>query len=103
MADERVPHEPVMADEVVELLLAAASGGGMTVLDMTVGAGGHASALLDRGIGRVVGIDRDEGALEVARMRLAGYGDRFRAEHRRFSQVGEAGAMGPLHGVLFDL
>ena len=103
MDDERLPHEPVMADEVVDLLLAGGSGKGTTVLDMTVGAGGHASALLDRGVGRVVGIDRDGAALEVARLRLAGYGDRFRGEHRRFSQVGEAEAMGPLHGVLFDL
>jgi 16S rRNA (cytosine1402-N4)-methyltransferase len=101
--DERLPHQPVMADEVVDLLLADGSGRGKTVLDMTLGAGGHASALLDRGVDGVIGIDRDEAALDVARRRLAGYGDRFRAEHRRFSQVGEAGAMGPLHGVLFDL
>jgi 16S rRNA (cytosine1402-N4)-methyltransferase len=103
VVDERAPHEPVMAEDVVDLLLAGRSGTGKTVLDMTVGAGGHASALLERGVDRVVGVDRDEAALEVARRRLAGYGDRFRTEHRRFSQVGEAGAMGPLHGVLFDL
>ena len=103
MDDERLPHEPVMADEVVDLLLTDGSGRGKTVLDMTLGAGGHASALLDRGVDRVIGIDRDEAALDIARRRLAGYGHRFLAEHRRFSQVGEAGAMGPLHGVLFDL
>jgi 16S rRNA (cytosine1402-N4)-methyltransferase len=90
-----------MADEVVGFLLDG--GSGTTVLDMTLGAGGHAAELLDRGIGRIVGIDRDEVALETARRRLGAYGDRVRTVHRRFSQVGEAEAMGPLHGVLFDL
>ena len=70
---------------------------------MTVGAGGHAEALLEAGVGRVIGFDRDEEALRIARERLARFGDRFTAVHRRFSQVGEAEATGPLHGVLFDL
>jgi 16S rRNA (cytosine1402-N4)-methyltransferase len=70
---------------------------------MTVGAGGHAAALLDAGVERVIGFDRDPEAVRIARERLAPYGDRFRAVHRRFSQVGEAEATGPLHGVLFDL
>jgi 16S rRNA (cytosine1402-N4)-methyltransferase len=98
VADAAPPHEPVMVDVVVDLL-----GGGGVVLDMTVGAGGHAAALLDAGAERVIGVDRDADALEVAASRLAPYGDRFRPVHRRFSEVGEAEAMGPLHGVLFDL
>jgi 16S rRNA (cytosine1402-N4)-methyltransferase len=98
VADERRPHEPVMLAEVVGLLRDRA-----VVLDMTVGAGGHAAALLEAGVERVIGVDRDADALALARERLAPYGDRFRPEHRRFSQVGEAEAMGPLHGVLFDL
>jgi 16S rRNA (cytosine1402-N4)-methyltransferase len=98
VAEAARPHEPVMVDVVVELL-----GGGGVVLDMTVGAGGHAAALLDAGAERVIGVDRDAEALELAASRLAPYGDRFRPMHRRFSEVGEAEAMGPLHGVLFDL
>ena len=87
-----------MGAEVVELL-----GDRGTVLDMTVGAGGHAAELLEAGVDRVIGVDRDEQALGLAAERLARFGDRFRPVHRRFSQVGEAEAMGPLHGVLFDL
>ena len=87
-----------MVAEVVELLRDRS-----VVLDMTVGAGGHAAALLEAGVEQVIGVDRDAEALALARERLARYGDRFRAVHRRFSQVGEAEAMGPLHGVLFDL
>jgi 16S rRNA (cytosine1402-N4)-methyltransferase len=103
VANDDAPHEPAMVAEVVDLLVAGASGTGGRVADMTVGAGGHAEALLEAGVGRVVGIDRDPEALRIARERLARYGDRFTAVHRRFSQVGEAEATGPLHGVLFDL
>jgi 16S rRNA (cytosine1402-N4)-methyltransferase len=101
-----------MVTEVVDLLLGPSgtegtgtegTGTGGTVLDMTLGGGGHAAALLEAGVERVIGVDRDEGAIRIARARLAGYGDRFTTVHRRFSQVGEAEATGPLHGVLFDL
>ncbi len=92
-----------MVAEVIDLLVAGGSGTGGVVADMTVGAGGHAEALLEAGVGRIIGFDRDPEALRIARERLARYGDRFTAMHRRFSQVGEAEATGPLHGVLFDL
>ena len=92
-----------MVAEVVDFLVVGRSGTGGSVADMTVGAGGHAEALLEAGVGRVIGFDRDQEALRIARERLARYGDRFTVVHRRFSQVGEAEATGPLHGVLFDL
>jgi len=92
-----------MVAEVVDFLVVGRSGTGGSVADMTVGAGGHAEALLEAGVGRVIGFDRDQEALRIARERLARYGDRFTVVHRRFSQVGEAEATGPLQGVLFDL
>jgi 16S rRNA (cytosine1402-N4)-methyltransferase len=103
VANDDAPHEPAMVAEVVDFLVAGRSGTVGRVADMTVGAGGHAEALLEAGVGRVIGFDRDPEALRIARERLARYGDRFTAVHRRFSQVGEAEATGPLHGVLFDL
>jgi 16S rRNA (cytosine1402-N4)-methyltransferase len=87
--------------EVVELL-----SGAETVVDLTVGAGGHARALLDAGVGRVVGVDRDERALEEARSRLAGLGARFRAVRGRFSEVlevAEEAGVREAGGVLYDL
>ena len=48
------PHAPVMVAEVVTFL-----GGCRAVVDATVGAGGHAAALLEAGVRSVVGIDRD--------------------------------------------
>ncbi|HUF59179.1 MAG TPA: 16S rRNA (cytosine(1402)-N(4))-methyltransferase RsmH [Actinomycetota bacterium] len=103
MANDDARHEPVMVAEVVDFLVAGRSGTGGRVADMTVGAGGHAEALLEAGVGRVIGFDRDADAVRTAHQRLAGYGDRFTAVHRRFSQVGEAETTGPLQGVLFDL
>jgi 16S rRNA (cytosine1402-N4)-methyltransferase len=98
VGEDDAPHAPVMVAEVIEYL-----GGLSPVADMTVGAGGHAAALLDSGAGRVIGFDRDPAAVRLAREGMATYGDRFAAVQRRFSQVGEAEATGPLQGVLFDL
>jgi 16S rRNA (cytosine1402-N4)-methyltransferase len=95
---ERVPHAPVMVREVVDLL-----GGRRLVVDMTLGAGGHAAALLDAGVGRLVGVDRDAVALAIARERLAPFGDRFRVVLGRFSEVDQEEVGGPADGVLFDL
>jgi 16S rRNA (cytosine1402-N4)-methyltransferase len=91
-------HEPVMTAEVVELLA-----GRRTVVDMTVGSGGHATALLEAGVSRLVGVDRDPEALALARDRLSAYGDRVQLVGARFSEVDEDVVGTPADGVLFDL
>jgi 16S rRNA (cytosine1402-N4)-methyltransferase len=84
-----------MADEVVRFL-----GGRGTVIDMTLGAGGHAEALLEAGVQRLIGIDRDPNAVETATSRLSRFGDRFTAVRTRFSQLP---AVNRVDGVLWDL
>jgi 16S rRNA (cytosine1402-N4)-methyltransferase len=91
-------HEPVMTAEVVEFL-----GGRPTVVDMTVGSGGHAAALLEAGVSRLVGVDRDPEALALAGGRLSAFGERVRLVAARFSEVDEDVVGGPADGVLFDL
>ena len=91
-------HEPVMVAEVVDVLR-----GGALVVDMTVGAGGHAAALLEAGVDRVVGVDRDLDALAFAGERLAPFGSRVRLVGSRFSEIDEQAVGGPADGVLFDL
>ena len=91
-------HEPVMTAEVVELL-----GGRRTVVDMTVGSGGHAAALLAAGVSRLVGVDRDPEALALVGGRLSAFGERVRLVAARFSEVDEDVVGGPADGVLFDL
>jgi 16S rRNA (cytosine1402-N4)-methyltransferase len=88
-------HEPVMVDEVLRFL-----GHATTVMDMTLGAGGHAEALLASGVERVIGLDRDPEAIELATARLARFGDRFAAVQTRFSDVP---AENRVDGVLYDL
>ncbi|HSJ49923.1 MAG TPA: 16S rRNA (cytosine(1402)-N(4))-methyltransferase RsmH [Actinomycetota bacterium] len=92
---EGAGHRPVMVGEVVRLL----SGRGV-VLDLTLGAGGHAEALLDAGIELVIGVDRDPAAVELAAARLSRFGDRFRAVAARFSNVPVEHRV---DGVLYDL
>ena len=77
-----------------------------TVIDLTVGAGGHAAALLDAGVGTVIGVDRDPHALAAAGERLAGYGDRVRLVAGRFGEldeVAEEAGVQEVDGVLYDL
>jgi 16S rRNA (cytosine1402-N4)-methyltransferase len=88
-------HQPVMLDHVVRLL-----GGRGTVIDLTLGAGGHAEALLESGVERLVGVDRDPEAIEIAGRRLARFGNRFHAVRTRFSDVP---AENRVDGVLYDL
>jgi len=90
-----------MVREVVELL-----SGAETVVDVTVGAGGHASALLEAGARRLVGVDRDPDAIAAARERLSGFGDRAKLVEGRFSEVlevAEEAGVSRADGVLYDL
>jgi 16S rRNA (cytosine1402-N4)-methyltransferase len=95
------PHEPVLVAEVVELL-----SGRAVVVDATVGAGGHAEALLEGGVDSVVGIDRDGEALREAASRLERFGSRFRAVRSTFARLAEAvrgQGLETVAGVLYDL
>jgi 16S rRNA (cytosine1402-N4)-methyltransferase len=64
-------HVPVMLREVLELLDPQP---GQVVVDATVGAGGHARAILDRigATGRLIGIDQDPDMLSRAAHALSG-------------------------------
>lgn len=88
-------HQPVMVDEVLRFL-----GGRGTVVDLTLGAGGHAEALLASGVGRLIGVDRDPEAVAIATGRLARFGERFVAVRARFSDVPVENRV---DGVLYDL
>lgn len=97
-------HAPVMPEEVLSWL--APRDGGV-VVDGTVGAGGHASRVLAAtATGVLIGVDRDEEILELARQRLAPFGERARLLHARYDQVEEvrqATGMAVVSGVLLDL
>ena len=103
-------HRPVMVDEVVELMRAVPPG---VVVDATVGAGGHARALLEaRPDLRLVGLDRDGDAIDRrdGRRWPASAGEvvlrraRFDEITTTLQELGhETGARGDISGALFDL
>jgi 16S rRNA (cytosine1402-N4)-methyltransferase len=97
-------HVPVMVAEVVGLFDAVPPG---TVLDATVGGGGHASALLDAHPAlRLVGIDRDPAAVLAASAALASFGSRAVVVRGRFDELDrvlDRAGVGELSGALFDL
>jgi 16S rRNA (cytosine1402-N4)-methyltransferase len=98
------PHRPVLLRETIELLGAARGG---LFIDGTLGLGGHSEAILEASAdARVIGIDRDREALELARKRLAPFGSRFHGVHANFREitrvVEEAGER-DVRGVLVDL
>ena len=90
----RSRHEPVLLRECLEL---SEVGPGALVVDGTVGEGGHAEAILQRTApdGRLIGLDRDEDALDSAREHLKRFGDRVTLRHASFrdlkSILGETG------------
>lgn len=66
-----IVHIPVMLGEVIEMLDPKDDG---IYLDATLGLGGHAEGVLQRAGGcTMIGIDRDEAAIEMASERLSGY------------------------------
>jgi len=98
------PHRPVLLKETMSLL--APERGGLFI-DCTVGLGGHSEAILEAAPAtRVVGIDRDEEALSLAKDRLARFGERFRAVHADFRELkqilSDTGETSPV-GILADL
>jgi len=88
-SDQRFAHEPVMLDEVVELLAPVLARPGARIVDLTLGLGGHSAALLARAREdvRLLGLDRDPRALASAAERLAHFGDRVIVRHARFSEL----------------
>jgi 16S rRNA (cytosine1402-N4)-methyltransferase len=95
-------HVPVLAAEVVDRLRDAKS-----VLDGTLGGGGHSEALLAAGVARVIGVDRDPAALRAARDRLDEYerAGRFRAVAGNYADVADLPALEgeTFDGILLDL
>lgn len=97
-------HAPVMRDEILDAFEETPPG---VVLDATLGGGGHAEALLQarRDI-RILGLDRDQDALDAARRRLAPHGERVMTHKCRFDELGDAmdaHDVSELSAALFDL
>ncbi len=102
--EQREPHTPVMLGEVLEWLRVRPDG---TYIDATLGAGGHSKAIAERLIsGRLISLDRDAQALELARERLKIFGAKVTLVHAPFSRIAEVAqesGIRAVDGVLADL
>jgi len=100
-----VQHKPVLVEETIHWLAIRPSG---LYVDATLGLAGHSVEIARRlgAGGRLIGLDRDSQALEIAHGRLAEFGDKVTLVHANFSQIGEVFAergLPPADGVLADL
>jgi 16S rRNA (cytosine1402-N4)-methyltransferase len=97
-------HTPVLAEEALRWLRVEPGG---TYVDATVGLGGHAVEIAARlTSGRLIGLDRDAEALEIARGRLKAYEGRVVLVQTDFSKIDEVVRemhLPPLQGILADL
>jgi 16S rRNA (cytosine1402-N4)-methyltransferase len=101
-------HISVMRDRCVDLLAPAIlATKNPVIVDGTLGLGGHTEALLQRFENlTVIGIDRDEIALERATQRLAPYGNRIKTAHCVFDEISRVVSefgFTKINGALFDL
>jgi len=98
-------HEPVLFNEVLEFLSPSRNDG--TLVDATLGLGGHAEGVLERHPDvRLIGIDRDPEALERSRQRLSRFGDRVtlvRGRHESLIDILKQSGTETISGLLADL
>ena len=96
-------HAPVMTAEVLQYLQPERGG---VFVDCTVGLGGHARALLEAGATRLLGLDRDRDALDIARQTLAPWAarvDLVHADYREVDTILDARKIATIDGALADL
>ncbi len=94
-------HFPVLLDELVSIISPLYSG---TFIDCTFGNGGYSKEILKNKQNKVIAIDRDIDAIEVAKLLKKKYNKQFNFHHLKFSEVHKIEKAGEdLKGIIFDL
>ena len=97
-------HQPVMLAESLEALNVTAGG---LFIDATLGMGGHSEGILHAATNnRVIGLDRDAEAIELAQQRLARFEDKFTAIHTDYRQIKQSlleKGITAVNGIIADL
>lgn len=98
-------HIPVLLAEVLEMLEPRK---GDTVVDCTIGGGGHSKAILQRigGKGRLIGIDMDEQAIDIARKNLEHFSQQITFVKGRYEDLAvilNELKINNIDGCLYDL
>ena len=94
-----------MCNEILEYIKLTP---GMTVVDATIGCGGHSIKILEHILpkGRLIGIDRDCESLEIVKKRLSGFADVVNLIHGNFRDLDKILAMAGIDNadvIIFDL
>lgn len=92
-----IQHIPVLLNEAVGFLMPRSGG---IYVDATVGGGGHAERILELSSpdGMLVGIDIDPAMLEIAKRRLARFGERCVLVEGNYTELNKKA-----DGIIFDL
>jgi 16S rRNA (cytosine1402-N4)-methyltransferase len=98
-------HTPVMLKEVLDYLNLRR---GMTIVDATIGTAGHSQGILERISpgGRLIGIDRDQESLAIAKERLSNFSEVCYFVHSNFIDIDDILKnlnIKNIDGILFDL
>lgn len=100
-------HVPVMLERTLEILGESVNGAGAVLVDCTLGLGGHTEAFLEKFPQlTVVGIDRDQSAIDLASKRLERFGSRVKFAHATYDQILEVLSdldIDSVQGILLDL
>lgn len=99
------PHVSVLYQQIITALRPKSSG---FYVDGTVGAGGHAWGILSNSSpdGKLLGLDVDQGALEIARDRLSSFASRVQLVHSSYSAITtvlKSTGWDQVDGILVDL
>jgi len=82
---EEIVHEPVLKESVLKWLGIEDD---KTIVDCTLGEGGHSKAILEvNPTVKVIGIEQDVAIKQIADERLATFGERFRSVEGNFSNI----------------
>lgn len=100
-------HIPVLLDRVVGLLAPALDKPDSVLIDATLGLGGHSEAFLRSYPNtHLIGIDRDQHALDRAATRLAPFAERITLVHAVYDEIPDVldeQGIAQVDGILFDL
>ncbi|NPA66555.1 MAG: 16S rRNA (cytosine(1402)-N(4))-methyltransferase RsmH [Epsilonproteobacteria bacterium] len=85
LLNKNIPHIPVLYNEVAQSFSSISSG---TIVDCTMGYGGHSELLLKSNPNiSLIGIDQDQTAIDFSANRLSPFGNRVEIKKGRFSEV----------------
>jgi len=104
-SSEPLPHQPVLYQQVLDALRPES---GRDYLDGTLGAGGHAEGILKASTpnGRLLGLDRDAVAIQIAQRQLSPFSERFvirQASYQQAKKILREIGWSHVHGILLDL